>query len=364
MAHTVRRVAAGAAGLLAIGGGASVAMAATSPAAAGPSWQIAKSIKLGNDGQFTAVVATGKTSGWAFEGTDFNAAPAAYQFSGSSWRKVSIPGGKFDQVITAGATSPSDVWAFEQGFGTASRVLRYNGRSWSVVRTFSNVIEDATVLAANDVWVYGEQTGIPGLTALGVWHYNGSSWRQVSKTIQGGSALSAANVWGFDGVDVEHWNGTKWTATSVKSLLPPKAPEGLNNPEVAGVLALSNSNVYAIGTGDGEDEGGPVVVLHYNGSKWAKLAQAQVGNGPDPEFSYDGNGGLWLPISGSDSGITYLLHYANGKLTSAKLPVGQTKITVSAIARVPGGTAQFAVGFTHAANNLGANVVAVLLKYS
>jgi hypothetical protein len=356
-------LAAGAAGLLAIGATTtSVAMAATSPAAAGPSWQIAKSIKLGNDGQFTAVVATGKTAGWAFEGTDFNAAPAAYQFSGSSWRKVSIPGGKFDQVITAGATSPSDVWAFEQGFGTASRVLRYNGRSWSVVRTFSNVIEDATVLAANDVWVYG-QAALPGVQpALGVWHYNGSTWRQVSRSIQGGSALSATNAWGFNGVDVEHWNGAKWTATSVKSLLPPKSE--LNGPGVAGILALSNSNVYALGTGGEEDEGGPLVVLHYNGHKWAKAAQGQFGNGPNPEISYDGNGGLWLPMNGSVGSSGFLVHYANGKLTSVKLPVAQPKITVSAIARVPGGTAQFAAGFTHAANNLGANVVAVLLKYS
>jgi hypothetical protein len=361
MAHTMRRVAAGAVGLLAIGATASVAMAATSPVAASPSWQIAKSIKIGSDGMFTAVVATGKSAGWAFEGSDFNAAPAAYQFSGSNWRKVSIPGSKFDQVITAGATSPSNVWAFEQGFGTASRVLRYNGRSWSTVRTFTNAIEDATVLAANDVWVYGE-AAVPGQPALGVWHYNGSSWRQVSRSIQGGSALSATNVWGFNGVSVEHWNGAKWITASVKSLLPAKSE--LNDPGVVGILALSNSNVYALGTGGEEDEGGPLVVLHYNGHKWAKVAQGQFGSGPNPEISYDGNGGLWLAMNGPEGSSGYVVHYSGGKLTSVKLPVAQTKITVSAIARVPGSTAQFAAGFTHAANNLGANVVAVLLKTS
>jgi len=360
MTRTVRRIAAGAAVMLAIG----AATAGSAMAASGPSWRTVKTIKIGADGQFTAVVATGKTSGWAFEGSDFSAPPAAYRFSGSSWQKVSFPGNKDEEIVTAGATSPSDVWAFAQGFGASSHVLKYNGHSWSVVRTFSNLIQDATVLAPNDVWVYGE-AGIGGFQpALGVWHYNGSSWKQVSKSIQGGSALSATNAWGFNGVDVEHWNGTKWTATSVKSLLPAKNPEGLNDPGVVGVLALSNKNVYAIGSGGTEDEGGPVVVLHYNGSKWTKLAQGQFGNGPNPEFSYDGNGGLWLPMLGPDGGPTSLVHYSAGKLTKATLPVAAAKITVSALSRVPGSADQIAGGFTHAAGNMGAGVVAVLLKYS
>ena len=182
--------------------------------------------------------------------------------------------------------------------------------------------------------------------------------------INGGSALSATNAWGFNGVDVEHWNGTKWTATSVKSLLPAKNPHGLNDPGVAGVLALSNRNVYAIGSGGAEDEGGPLVVLHYNGSKWTKLAAGQFGNGPDPEFSYDGNGGLWLPMLGASGGTTFLVHYSAGKLTKAALPVAAAKITVSAISRVPGSPDQIAGGFTHTAGNLGAGVVGVVLKYS
>jgi hypothetical protein len=365
MAHTIRQVAAVAAGLLVIGAAtAGAAMAATGPAASGPAWQIAKSLRTGDDGQFTAVVATGKTTGWAFEGTDFNAAPAAYQFAGSSWRKVAFPGNKDEQVVTAAATSPSDVWAFAQGFGAASHVLKYNGHGWSVVRTFTNEIAGATVLASNDVWVYGN-SGLPGLQpALGVWHYNGSSWRQVSKSIQGGSALSATNAWGFNGVDVEHWNGAKWTATSVKSLLPAKSPSGLNGPGVAGILAVSNRNVFALGSGGAEDEGGPLVVLHYNGSKWTRLAQGQFGNGPNPQFSYDGKGGLWLPMLGASGGTTYLVHYSDGKLTKAALPVAAAKITVSALSRVPGSAGQIAGGFTHTAGNFGENVVAVLLKYS
>ncbi len=133
---------------------------------------------------------------------------------------------------------------------------------------------------------------------------------------------------------------------------------------MAGILALSNTNVFALGSGNAEDEGGPLVVLHYNGHKWTRFAEGQFGNGPQAEFSYDGNGGLWLPMQGASGGTSYLVHYSNGKLTKAALPVAAATITVSAVSRVPGSTAQIAGGFTHTAGNLGENVVGVLLKYS
>jgi hypothetical protein len=366
-------VAAGAAGLLALGAVAATAATArtasssTGPAAA-PKWRITESVKT--NANFTAVVATGKTTGWAFIGNGFDAAPVAYQLSGGTWKKAPFPGTKGDeQVITALATSPSDVWAFTQGTGTSfpggspARVLHYNGHTWSVVKTFGDQIAGASVVAANDVWVFGMMP-FTGQPALGVWHYNGSRWTQVSKSIQGGSALSATNVWGFKGVDVEHWNGAKWTATSVKSLLPATGKNIINDPQVTRILALSPTNVWAIGNGVQEDEGGPTVVLHYNGSKWSKLAHGNYGFDAGPEFSSDGSGGLWLPMYGPVAGSSYLLHYSAGKLTVAALPVGPTKMTVYAVSQIPGTTQQLAAGETHASRNFGSDIVAVLLKYS
>jgi hypothetical protein len=114
-----------------------------------------------------------------------------------------------------------------------------------------------------------------------------------------GSALNDHDVWGFTASSVEHWNGSTWMATSVNRLLPPKDPHGLNDPKVVGILALSDSNVYAIGNGNRQDEGGPVVVLHFNGHKWSKLATGEFGFGPDfQQFSSDGSGGLWLAMEG------------------------------------------------------------------
>jgi hypothetical protein len=351
----------GVAGLLAVTATTAASAAAGGPAAASR-WRIVESVKTDVSGEFTAIAATGKTTAWAFDGTGNPSPPRAYQLSGGRWRRAPFIGVLDEQVIAAGATSPSDVWAFTQGFGPAkSRVLHWNGVKWSVVKTFADEIGDAAVLAANDIWVFGE-AAFPMQPALGVWHYNGHSWTQVSKNLQGGSALSATDVWGFSGVNVEHWTRGKWVATSVKKLLPPTIPGPLNDPQVTGILAYSDSNVYALGNGVAEDEGGPIVVLHYNGRTWAKMAEGEYGFGPSPQISTDGTGGLWLPMQGPVTGLSYLLHYAAGKLTPAALPVGARGITIDSVARIPGTTEQLAGGSTH--GTAGTNVVGVVLQYS
>jgi hypothetical protein len=362
MSRKVSWIMAGVAGLLAAGG-VTAASATAAPPVAAPHWHVAKSVKTDVNGQFTAVVATGKSAAWAFDGLGFTAHATAWRLAGKTWSKVAFPSKAGEEVITAGASSPSDVWAFTDISGAGSRVLRWNGAKWSIVKTFPAQIGDASVVAGNDVWVFGFAAA-PLQPALGVWHYNGHTWTRVSKSIQGGSALSATSVWGFSGTAVEHWNGHKWASTSVRSLLPAKMKNGLNDPSVTGILALSAKNVYAIGNGNLQDEGGPVVVLHYNGSKWAKVAQGNFGFGPFAEFSSDGSGGLWLPMDGPFGGTSFLVHYAGGKLTKATLPVSAPRITVNSVARVPGATQQFAGGYTHAADDRGTNVVGVILQYS
>lgn len=90
---------------------------------------------------------------------------------------------------------------------------------------------------------------------------------------------------------------------------------------VSGIYAQSAHSVYAIGNGNDEDDGGPTVVLHYNGHSWGKVAGGNFGYGTQPsqQIAPDGAGGLWLPM--------------------------------------PGG------GFTHASANPGVHVVAVILQY-
>jgi hypothetical protein len=329
----------------------------TAPPATSPSWHIVKSVKTGVNGGFTAVAATGKATGWAFGGIN---RPAAWERNGSTWTKVAFPGKSGEQVVTAAATSPAEVWAFTDA-GARSRVLRWNGHKWSVVKTFPEPIGGASAVSGHDVWVFG-QPGILG--QLGAWHYNGRTWSQVSKNLDGGSALAADNVWAFAGTNVDHWNGRAWASMPVKNLLPPQ--QFLNAPAVTGIYAQSAGSVYAIGNGNRQDEGGPTVVLHYNGHKWSKVAEGSFGYGTQPsqQISPDGHGGLWLPMPGAAGAPSYLVHYAAGKLTKATLPASAQSINVESAARIPGTTQALAGGFTHAQNNPGLNVVAVILQYS
>lgn len=356
MSGRVVRIAAGVAGLLALGGiTATVAAASQSPS---PSWHIVKSVRSGANGDFTALVTTGKETGWAFDGTN---GPTAWQRHGSTWAEVKFPGKHGEEVVAAAAASPSDVWAFTN-IGAGSRALRWNGHTWSVVTTFPEPIGGAAVLGASDVWVFG-QPGI--LEQLGARHYNGHTWSRVSKNLDGGSALAANDIWAFSGTNVDHWNGCTWSSTSVKSLLPPR--QFLNDPLVTGIYAQSADNVYAIGNGDRQDEGGPTVVLHYNGRTWSKVAEGSFGYGtlPSQQISPDGHGGLWLPMPGVLGAPSYLVHYAAGQLTRVKLPAGVQLINVESVARIPGTAQALAGGFTHTRSAPGTNlnVVAVILQY-
>jgi hypothetical protein len=73
------------------------------------------------------------------------------------------------------------------------------------------------------------------------------------------------------------------------------APGGEAAGDVAYAAASSPTNVWAFGhdlfNGNAQDEGGPVVVLHFDGHAWSKLAAGQFGYGPDfQQFSSDGRG--------------------------------------------------------------------------
>src|SRR5690242_2951643 len=150
MSGKFARIAAGIAGLLAVGGTAAVVGATSAAAGTPPSWHIVKSVANGPNGDFTAMVATGRSTGWAFDGIN---GPTAWQRHGGTWSRVSFPGKSGETVVAAAATSPSDVWAFTD-VGSGSRVLRWNGHAWSVVRTFGNPIGGAAVRASHDVWVF------------------------------------------------------------------------------------------------------------------------------------------------------------------------------------------------------------------
>jgi hypothetical protein len=325
------------------------------------------------------VVASSKTTGWAFDGAGYPGAPApvAYQHTGTnwaSWTKYSgFQGVKGEKIVAAVATSATDVWAVSEISGTSTglpasgRVFYWNGRAWTVVTTFRKPAGGLAVLGPKDVWVFGDQEAFPSSLDMGAYHYNGHAWTQVAsgRGLAGGSALSDSDVWAFHGADVAQWTGSAWHLTSVASLLPKKT--ALNSPHVTGIIALSKTAVYAIGNGSQEDDGGPTVVLYYNGRTWARKASGSYGYGsvvdaPTQSVSSDGGHGLWLPQPGAGGAPSYLVWFTGTALKPSALPVSGALIAVGTVSRIPGTTLQIAGGYTH--NAAYTAMTAVILEYS
>jgi hypothetical protein len=348
--RAARGATAGLAAVLAVSG-AAAASAAVAPAAS-PSWHTVKQV---TGGDFSAVTAVSSTDVWAFTGH------TAWQRSGSRWKRMTLPGKKDGTVVAAGASSATNVWAFTAG-GPRSRAFKWNGSSWAVAHSFSRQLGGAVVLSRDDIWIFGDSSAAG---SMGSWHFNGRAWVHVTsgKRLTGGSGLTAGSVWAFGGTNVAHWNGQTWNTTSVASLLPAK--QALNNPSVTAIYAQSATSVWAIGNGNAQDEGGPLAVLHYNGHAWSQVAESGSfgGYGVLGQVASDGQGGLWIPGPGASGAPAHLVHYSAGKLTAAKLPFTDTKINVESVAAIPGTREALAGGFTHAANNLGASVVATVLQY-
>jgi hypothetical protein len=280
--------------------GGQAASAATPHA---PSWHPVLSVPGG--GVTEAVVATGKTTGWAFLGNG-----SAYQRVGATaWKKVAFPG-RNGYVDAAAASSPSNVWAAFQSTAGGSQVDHWNGKKWSVVKSFPGLVTNLSVLGPNDVWAFGGAS-----YGEGVFHFNGRSWAEVSSTLSGGSATSDRNVWAYSGTQLAHYDGRKWTETNVAGLFPAISGHHVA-PSLSGVLALAPNNVFATGVGWGDVGGGAAVVLHFNGHGWSRAASGQAVINSRVRLASDGKGGLWM-TSDTHQNYQVLLHYSAGQLVNA-----------------------------------------------
>ena len=344
---------------------ASSADAATHPQPhaghAAAAWRIVKTVNGPGDPYFSALTAVSGTRAWAFAAAqNGKVKPTAWHLAGGAWSEVAFPGRGGEIVGSAGSTSAGNAWAFTHNqFNSRSRALHWNGSSWAAAGSFTHPIGGSAVIGPRDVWVFGSALAFHD--SLGARHYNGHSWVSVPSGhgLIAGSGLSASNVWAVGGRQVAHWNGHTWNRTSVASLLPKDTQ--LSQSALTGIYAQSAADVWAVGTGGRQDEGGPTVLLHFNGHSWSKVI---TGQSSDPaQVIPDGHGGLWIPVPGADGNASKILHYSGGQLAPVALPGGGgRKLNVLAIAHGPGGGPSFGVGYTHRKNNFGAGLHAVILE--
>ena len=336
---------------------ASIGMSSAANAAARPAssagWHVTDTITSSSSrpSYLGAIVATGKTSGYVFTWAPGSARPAAYERTGATtWKRVPFPGDDGERVVTATATSRTDVWAFSGLANQGSRAFELVKGKWTVVKTFSLPIASATVLSSKDVWVFGTAYD-SGAARLGVYHYDGHSWTRVSSTLGDGYAVSDTDVWASTHGTIENYNGHKWTATSIARLLP----RDKNSKLVDGITALSARNVYVLASDFTGDETAALYVLHYDGHKWSRVAQ-NYGFGTG-SLSRDGEGGFYFTAFQHDGGNRALLHYLDSRLAVVAPFTAVSSTEVWQITHIPGTTQQLVTASASTATRTTAQVL-------
>jgi hypothetical protein len=180
----------------------------------------------------------------------------------------------------------------------AAAAPSWNGGTWRIVSSpnmgsDNNSVTALSAISSNDVWATGSFTlqGTQVSHAL-IEHWNGSRWSIVpspnpgtrSYSLKAVSAVSTNNVWavGFTSKNInggnqktliEHWDGSNW------SIVPSPNPGQLNF--LLGAVALSSSNVWAVGLSISNSLGSPLIE-HWDGSQWSVVASPNSGS----NFSY------------------------------------------------------------------------------
>ncbi len=324
------------------GGAVAVAAPAATALRAAPAWHVTKTVGGSGFQEFSAATAATGTSAWAFESGGATSKPRAYKLSGHTWAQEPFPGQPGEEIFSASSSSPSNVWAFTTTDSSTSRVLRFNGHSWKQVKTFGKLISTGLAISPTNVWVFGEPFG---RERLGTMRFNGHGWRAVGKgPFLGASALSASSIWAYGPQNVGHWNGSTFHRVSVARLLP--KPSQVCGPGfLSGIVALSATNVYAAGAGGCPDGQGPLVLLHYNGHSWSKVAIKTLHADPEAIIR-DGSGGLWLPLVTGAPPSSTMYHFSHGALSKVSLPVSPLHLDLFGAAIGTHTTAAIAFGLT------------------
>ena len=318
------------------------------------------------------------TNAWAVGTVSDGASVLLEHWNGASWARTSSP--ISGQLFAVGATSANNVWAVggydvPHAHQTQSLVLHWNGSTWSrqpspSPSTLFNPLMDVSVLSASDAWAVGYyvnstdtskhhslalhwngtkwvRVSVPGtelytvdaVSHTSVWaagfhvllHWNGVKWStqysHAGARFFGLSHVSSKNAWavgdlavlpaGAKHTYVLHWNGTKWSHVASPS------PTFYNS--LTGVKAISAGNVWAIGChgGNADCAANDTLILHWNGTKWSKVASPHPGSKGNhlADVSATGRTSVWA-VGGDSrtqgSSRPLILHWNGSRWTTSQ----------------------------------------------
>jgi hypothetical protein len=217
----------------------------------------------------------------------------------SPWHVVPSPdtGPNDNDLWSIAGRSPSDIWAVGSLLPNANATivqtlaLHYNGTKWTRVETpdfgpEANSLYGVAALPDGSAWATGIYTQASGHTGRALtMHWNGHTWAVVAAANPGSAddmlysvaAVTDSDVWavgtygdsaGYFHPLIEHWNGRDWTAQPIQGL----------GPGADGILSevtSASGEVWATGqiSANGSDY---QVVLELVHGAWVVGSESQV----------------------------------------------------------------------------------------
>ncbi|MEO8973247.1 MAG: hypothetical protein ABI406_16805 [Ktedonobacteraceae bacterium] len=269
----------------------------------GSSWSIVPNINPGqvfND--LGAVAAISTNNVWAvgsYTTSDYNNHTLIEQWNGTQWSEVTAPPppGLGGGLVSLAVISASNIWAvggyLSQNATNETLIEHWDGTQWSIITNPNpspegNTLYSIAAVSANDIWTVGSAVTNGNYQAL-VEHWDGTQWSVVPAPspgtnftfLRGVTALSTNNVWAvgtaYNGSPksttqalIEQWNGTQWN-------IVPGAKIKLNS-ELNGVVALSATNIWAVGGYHPNASTRYTLIEQWNGTQWKKVSGVNPGS--------------------------------------------------------------------------------------
>jgi hypothetical protein len=289
-----------------------------------PTWEVAQTADPGTgSSQLSAVTVLSGAEAWAVGASGDPEAPAEVlieRWDGIAWtaEEGPNPGTQVNELLAVDAAEPNDVWAVGRtasGFGDRPLVLRYDGTSWLEIvlpEEITGVLNGVAAIAPDDVWVVG-WTGDPAasLEESLILHWDGQLWAVVDagradgtgrSALLGVEALAPDDLWAVGYLHnkplIVRFDGEEWTrsdeglAGTTRAIAPLATTDAWSvgapiqrfdgaawasfaevrtQETLVGVAAVSQSDVWAVGSRALREGATRSVVMRFDGRRWTAV---------------------------------------------------------------------------------------------
>jgi len=261
---------------------------------------------------------------------------------GQHWTAIT-PSANFQHISQLNFVSAQEGWAISTASPTTPVLLKTmdggqtwvqvspgsQTASWKVVSSPSmgpsfDYLNAVAVVSANDVWAVGSYQNSQGSGQTLIEHWNGTNWQVIPSPNPGATtnilgdvvAVSATNLWAVGAYQnsgdsgqtlIEHWNGTNWQIVSSPNM-------GTGSNGLLGVAAVSATNIWAVGM-YGEPSHSQTLIEHWNGTSWTVASSPNMGTGDSSlkRVTAVSATNIWaVGAYGAPSGAQTLVEHWNG----------------------------------------------------